>query len=246
MIDFLKSVAFSLICYYYRVMPEPGAPDFEKTRGVQKPIEGLTIEGVKQPVTRRVFTIGGAAVAAIAAFKKFGLDSHQAQSHESSQVDKEREKLDNELILIQRAEAEGPLSYTNGNVAQYYDVAIEGNPNLNQGLIHVRNEPTTNSKAVQEVTNREMSTLTLGAIRCASKFNNESANANDGFYDKSRGDMYEWLVLGNLTGDPAKPFEFKDGYGQPSENPWFVSPVFASLNTDSMQYISMPKTEAVE
>ncbi len=227
-------------------MPEPGAPDYEKTRGVQKPIEGLTIEGVKQPVTRRAFTIGGAAVAAIAAFKKFGLNSHHAQSHEVATPQSEKETLDNELLFIQRKVKNGPLSYTDGNVAQYYDVTIEGNPNLNQGIVHVRNEPTTNSQTVQDLTNRELSDLTFGAIRVASKSNNESAKADDTFYDTSRGDMYEWLVLGNLTGNPAKPFEFKDGHGKDSEIPWFVSPISASLNTDSMQYISMPKTEAVE
>ncbi|MBI5044509.1 MAG: hypothetical protein HZC02_01150 [Candidatus Levybacteria bacterium] len=226
-------------------MPEPGSTE-GNTRGPQKPIKGITIEGFKPKTTRRNFIIGTAATVGLAAFKKFGASPRHAESHTIPQTP-EKEKLENELLFAERERIGGPLDYSkNSNVAQYYDAHFEGNPSLNDGLIRVHNEPRGDADTTEDITNREMSQLTLGAIRTLSTHTNESANSGDYFTDNMGNVMYEWLVPGRFTADQEKPFQFVDAHGKDSDEPWFISPIVASLDLNTMQYISMPKTEPVE
>lgn len=140
------------------------------------------------------------------------------------------QKLANDIVFLARNE-QGGLEYSS-NVVQYYDVTFSqlgdnlGNP------IPVRNEHKQDSSKVEKLTGSDMNDHEIGAIRVAG-VNHDNDRPQDSFVDIDKNYVYEWLVLVRLTDDPDHPYVYVDGNGDISDQPWFISPNYATLDLNS-------------
>jgi len=247
-------------------MSESSGPDIEKQFGPQD--QGLKesrsfndrlksgqmmddiSEKLNSKTDRRSFivrtgTMLGLAAAAAGLKQRQGsseLTPPPPQSRPQQETGELPPQLANDIQYLIRNE-EGKLEYS--NVAQYYDADFV---QLNDGQgkpILVRNEHKQNSDKTQELTAEDMNDHQIGVIRVAG-VNQDNARPEDSFIDDNKNFVYEWLALVRLTDDPEHPYVYVDGTGNVSDEPWFVSPNFATLKPESQQVFNPPKPEALQ
>ncbi len=195
-------------------------------------------------ITRTGSLIGLGAAAAFLKHRQ-GTNEHTPPPPQSTPVVEAKEapvELENDVKFL--AKEGDQLEYS--NVAQYYDANfIQLNGGIDGKPIIVRNEHKQHSNDVEELPASDMNDHGIGVIRVAG-INQDNARPQDSFIDNDKNYVYEWLVLVRLTDDPEKPYVYVDGHGNVAEQPWFISPNFATLKEDSLQVINPHKPEALQ